>query len=138
MTPAGSRHKRKAIAAMQHNDYPEPMYQSDSTPSGAPVGPAPTLFEAIVTQRCVEATYNGGEVVLSPHVAFVRHGEIYVGATTVERDGNPPREVKIGIFKLDGLAGLRLSGRKFVPSSVYDPHDERFGEGTLVAVETAG
>lgn len=120
---------------MQHNDYLDPMYQSDSTPSGAPAGPAPMLFEAVVTQRCVEATYNGGTVVLSPHVAFVRHGEIYVGATTVERDGNPPREVKVGIFKLDGLAGLRLSDRKFVPSAVFDPHDERYADSTLVMVD---
>lgn len=111
------------------------MYQSNTPPEAAPTGPAPTLFEAIVARRCLEATYNGGQVVLSPHVAFVRHGEIYVGAATVERDGKPPREEKIGIFKLDGLVGLRMSGRGFAPSPVFDPRDERFAGGALVAVE---
>ena len=111
------------------------MYQSANSPQAAPTGPAPTLFEAIVTRRCVEATYNGGRVILSPHVAFVRHGEIYVGAATVERDGKPPREEKIGVFKLDGLAGLKMAGRKFTPSAVFDPADDRFGGAALVAVE---
>lgn len=120
---------------MQHRHYSGAMYQSDSRPEAAPSGPAPTLFEAIVTRRCVEATYNGGQVVLSPHVAFVRHGEVFVGAVTVAREGKPPREEKVGIFKLDGLIGLRLSGRGFTPSAVFDRADERYAASTLVAVE---
>jgi hypothetical protein len=96
----------------------------------------PILFEAIVRTRCVEATYNGGRVVLAPHVAFTRHGEVYVGATTIERDGQPPREEKLGLFKLAGLAGFALTERGFTPSSIFDPQDERFAAGTMIAVET--
>ncbi len=110
------------------------MYRSET--EAAPTGPAPTLFEAIVTARCVEATYNGGHVVLAPHVAFVRHGDLYVGAVTVTRDGNPPKEEKVGVFKLDGLNGLRMSERTFNASPAYDPNDARFAEA-MIAVEPA-
>lgn len=96
----------------------------------------PILFEAIVRTLCVEATYNGGRVVLAPHVAFTRHGEVYVGATTIERDGVPPREEKLGLFKLAGLGGFALTESSFIPSSVFDPQDERFAAETMIAVET--
>jgi len=95
----------------------------------------PILFEAIVRTRCVEATYNNGHVVLAPHVAFTRHGEVYVGATTIERDGQPPREEKVGLFKLAGLTGFALTERGFTPSPVFDPKDERFAAETMIAVE---
>jgi hypothetical protein len=94
------------------------------------------LFEAIATARCIEATYNGGQVILAPHVAFVRHGDLYTGALTIERDGKPPREEKIGIFKLDGLGGLKLSERTFNAHQLFDPEDPRF-DGTMLAVQPA-
>ncbi|MEI9851744.1 MAG: hypothetical protein WDN24_13865 [Sphingomonas sp.] len=93
------------------------------------------MFEAIATRRCLEATYNGGRVVLAPHVAFVRHGSLYAGAVTIARDGVPPREEKLGIFKLDGLVDLTLSERIFARSPVFDPRDARFAETTLIAAE---
>ena len=112
------------------------MYRDTETETlPAPTGPAPTLFEAIATRRCLEATYNGGHVVLAPQVAFVRHGELYAGAVTMERDGRVPREEKIGIFKLDGLIGLRLTDRSFIRSPVFDPRDARFADSMLIAVE---
>lgn len=113
------------------------MYRSEPDPmtETAPATRMPILFEAIVRTLCIEATYNGGRVLLAPHVAFTRHGEVYVGATTIERDGQPPREEKIGLFKLTGLGGFALTARSFVPSATFDPHDERFAAETLLAVE---
>ncbi|ATY31347.1 hypothetical protein [Sphingomonas psychrotolerans] len=111
------------------------MYRSEPDPIPAPTGPLPALFEAIVRNHCVEATYNGGRVVLAPHVAFTRHSEVYVGATTIERDGQPPREEKIGVFKFTGLVDLTVTERSFKPSTLFDPRDERFAAGTLIAVE---
>jgi hypothetical protein len=107
--------------------------QADQQP--APSGALPTLFQAIMAMRCIEATYNGGRVVLAPHVAFARHGDAYVGAVTIEREGQPPREEKLGLFKLDGLAGLTVLERGFTPSAVFDPRDERYAAQTLIAVE---
>jgi hypothetical protein len=112
------------------------MYRTESE-SDIAMAPAPTamLFEAIASKRCLEATYNGGQVLLAPQVAFVRHGDLYAGAVTIERDGKPPREEKLGIFKLDGLVDLRLSNRGFSRSPVFDPRDPRFTDSMLIAVE---
>ncbi|HVJ00076.1 MAG TPA: hypothetical protein VM657_13525 [Sphingomonas sp.] len=99
---------------------------------------APTIFEAIVKHQAVAATYNRGEVMLAPHIAYTRHGEVYVDALTLTRDGKPPKEPKIGAFKLDGLAGLRLTPRKFAPSELFVPNDPKYDGVTLLAIETEG
>lgn len=104
------------------------------TPTAAQPSPA-TIFEAIVKRQMVAATYNRGEVVLAPHMVFSRHDEIYVDALTVERDGRPPREEKIGTFKLAGLGGLRLTPRRFVPSALFDAADAKYASGALMAVD---
>jgi hypothetical protein len=111
------------------------MYRSEQETGVVPVGPAPTVMEGIVRLRCIEATYNGGRVVLAPHVFFMRNAAPHVAATTIERDGKPPREEKIGIFKLDGLGDIRLLDQAFRPSAVYEPEDLRFVDGKLLAVD---
>jgi len=100
-----------------------------------PAGPVPTMFEAIVRQRVVSATYNRGAVLIAPHILYTRHGEIYVDAVTLERDGKPPREEKIGAFKLDGLGGIALVDRPFFPSGLFVPSEARYAGTTLMAVE---
>lgn len=100
----------------------------------APVNPA-TVFEAIVKRQCLSATYNRGEVVLAPHAIFTRHDEMFVDAIVIERDGKPPKEVKLGNFKLVGLGALRLTPRRFTPSNLFDAADVKYTEGLLLAVE---
>ncbi|WP_188659090.1 hypothetical protein [Sphingomonas metalli] len=102
--------------------------------SGPPPSPA-TIFEAIVKQQAVAASYNRGEVTLAPHVIYTRHDEIYVDAITLDRDGRPPKEEKLGAFKLSGLAGLRITPRRFTPSALFDPKDKRYEGTLLMAVE---
>ena len=102
---------------------------------GAPTGPVPTMFEAIVRQLAVTATYNKGSVTIAPHVLYTRHGEIYVDAVTVERDGKPPREEKLGTFKLDGLGDPAVTARAFTPSTLFEPDAEKYDGVTLMAVE---
>ena len=101
----------------------------------APTGPVPTMFEAIVRQMTVTATYNKGAVTIAPHILYTRHGEIYVDATTVERDGKPPREEKLGTFKLDGLVDPTLTTNNFRPSALFEPEAEKYVGVTLMAVE---
>ncbi|SEN19736.1 hypothetical protein SAMN05192583_2209 [Sphingomonas gellani] len=94
----------------------------------------PIVFEAIVKQLAIAATYNRGEVTLAPHILYTRHGELYLDAVTLERDGKPPREVKMGTFKLAGLQPLRLTARRFIPSELFQSADEKYVGVTLMAI----
>ena len=105
--------------------------------TAVPTGPVPTMFEAIVRLITVTATYNKGSVTIAPHILYTRHGEIYVDAVTVERDGKPPREEKVGTFKMDGLGEPRLTETAFVPSTLFEPEAEKYAGVTLMAVERA-
>ena len=112
------------------------MKQPSDDDQAPPAGPVPTMFEAIVRLITVSATYNRGTVTIAPHILYTRHGEMYVDAVTVERDGKPPREVKIGTFKLDGLKDVTLAGKHFVPNALFVPSDEKYAGNSLMAVET--
>ena len=102
--------------------------------AAAPPAGTPTVFEAIVKRQALAATYNRGTVTLAPHIAYTKHGELYVDAVTLDRDGKPPREVKIGAFKVSGLVGPRVTPRRFEPSELFDPADERYAGVTLIAI----
>lgn len=109
---------------------------SAMTPAdAAPSGPMPIILEAVVRQLCVNATYNRDKIVLAPHVVYTRHGELYVDAITVARNGMLPREPKLGSFKVTGLGDVRLTGRDFAISDLYEPEAERYAGCALIAVE---
>lgn len=111
--------------------------QDEVAPSrpAAPTGPVPTVFEAIVRSRCLDATYNRTAVTLAPHILYTRHDELYVDGVVLERDGVPPREHKIGTFKLIGLGALAVTDRPFVRSALFVPGDPKYAGTTLMAVE---
>ena len=108
--------------------------QTMNKPSAVP-DTVPIVFEAIVKQQAIAATYNRGEVTLAPHILYTKHGEIYLDALTLERDGQPPKEPKIGAFKLAGLSALRITPRRFKPSELFVPREERYAGVTLLSVE---
>ena len=119
---------------MQQMRYGEAMYLTEQ-PEPAPNGGAPVVLEGIVRKKCIAATYNRVAVILAPHVLFTKNDALYVGAVTLERDGQLPKELKLGLFKLDGLVGLRLDDRDFTTSNLYDAADERFAGAALMTVE---
>jgi hypothetical protein len=94
------------------------------------------LFEAIALRKCLDATYNRSAVKLAPHILYTRHGELFVDAVTVERDGKPPREIKLGTFKIAGLKELEIDERTFEPESIFDPANDKYAGVTVFAVET--
>ena len=94
------------------------------------------LLEAIALRKCIDATYNRTSFILAPHILYTRHGELHIDAVAIERDGQPPREMKLGTFKLAGLNVTGFSGRDFVPANLFDPKDRKDGDTTLFAVET--
>lgn len=93
------------------------------------------LLEAIALKKCVQATYNRMVVTLAPHILYTRHDELFVDAVTLERDGKPPRELKMGQFKLAGLNDMALASRKFSTSDIFDRSEARYAGQTLFAVE---
>ena len=95
----------------------------------------PVLLEAIVKRQAVVVTYNRQEVTLAPHILYTRHGDLHVDAVTLERDGKPPKELKVGTYKLAGLSGVRMTPRRFMVSALFDPATERYAGETLMAVE---
>lgn len=93
------------------------------------------LLEAIALRKCVAATYNRMAVKLAPHVLYTRHDELFIDAVTVERDGQPPREIKLGSFKLAGLTGLEATSQTFDPAPIFDPEAPKYADTMLFAVE---
>ena len=102
----------------------------------APMQPSKILLEAIALRKCVAARYNRMAVRLAPHILYTRHDELFVDAVTVERDGQPPREIKLGSFKLAGLTQLELAPQSFQPVRIFDPAAPKYVDTTLFAVET--
>lgn len=97
--------------------------------------PMPIVFEAIVHKRCLTATYNRVAVTLAPHIVYTRHGDVHLDAVTLERDGKPPKEVKIGMFKLAGLSDVRLTERGFATNALFQAGDPKYEGETLMTVE---
>ncbi len=113
------------------------MTTTERRPAEPAAGAPAIIFEAIVKMQAVSAMYNRGEVVLAPHVIFTRHDELYVDATTIERDGKPPREEKMGTFKLAGLGSLRLTPRRFAASALFERDAEKYQNAALMMIEPA-
>ena len=127
---------------MQQMDYADAMkLNSDDLGTGenralaqpAPHAP-PTILEAIVKKLAVAATYNGTEIILAPHVLYTKHAQLYVDGVVIERDGKPPKEAKVGAYKLAGLSPLRITARRFTPSPLFDATAEKYVGETLLAV----
>jgi len=101
-----------------------------------PMSSSRIVLEAIARRRCLEATYNRMAVRLAPHILYTRHDELFVDAVTVERDGQRPRETKIGTFKLAGLRDPAVAGQPFMLEPSFDPADAKYAGVTLLAAET--
>jgi len=100
--------------------------------------PSTLVLEAIARTRCIEATYNRMAVKLAPHILYTRHGELFLDAVTVEREGRPPKETKLGTFKLAGLDIREIDEKPFSPAAgLFDPSNDKYDGVTLFAVETA-
>lgn len=97
--------------------------------------PSKEFFEGVALKKCVTATYNRMQVMLAPHILYTRHDEMHVDAVTLERDGQAPRELKLGTFKLSGLKDVVVQERQFEPYAVFDATAEKYEGTTLLVVE---
>lgn len=98
---------------------------------------APTeIFEAIALQKCLKVTYNKMVVTLAPHILYTRHDEMFIDAITIDRDGRPPRELKLGTFKLAGLSDIEVLDATFEGMyGLYNEGDDKYKGVTLFAIQ---
>ena len=97
--------------------------------------PNKEMLEAIATRTCVTATYNRDAIVLAPHILYTRHDEVHADGVVLDRNGTPPKEVKLGTFKLAGLHDVAVSERAFVPDPIFDPNADKYAGVTLFVVD---
>ncbi|NIJ08236.1 hypothetical protein FHS31_001853 [Sphingomonas vulcanisoli] len=71
---------------------------------------------------------------LAPHILYTRHGDLFLDAVAVEREGRVPGELKLGTFKLAGLQIDELAAKTFQPFSEFDPQQQKYQGTTLLAV----
>ena len=110
------------------------LLTNETDSSAAPAPTTPMVLEGIVRQKCLSATYNRTAMILAPHILYTRHGALHVDAVVVLKEGLPPREEKIGTFKLDGLTQIAVLEREFEKSALFDPTLEKYQGETLMAV----
>jgi len=122
---------------VHHSFYKSRVTEQSSIQPATPNGDVPTVFEGIVRNFCLAATYNRTSIVLAPHILYTRHDELFVDGVVVERDGQPPREPKVGTFKLVGLQGIALTDRPFFRDPLFQPGEVKYQGVTLMAVEPA-
>ena len=101
-------------------------------PTVGPDAAASLLRRAIATQTCVSATYNRGRVKLAPYVLYEKDDALFLDAVTLEREGRPPREPKLGAFRLSGLSGLRIGTERFEPTPDVPIDEGRYAGPVLV------
>lgn len=89
------------------------------------------LRTAMAMKVCVAAVYNRTSMRMAPHILYTRHDEPFVDGVVLERDGNPPRELKLGSFKLAGLSDVRLTAIPFTPMALFDMATPRYAGTTL-------
>lgn len=97
--------------------------------------PGDVLRRAMTRKLCALASYNRSQIKLAPHILYTRHDDPFVDGQVMERDGKPPREIKLGVFKLAGLTDLRLSTTPFEPLTTFDPDDPLYQGVTIHAVQ---
>lgn len=116
------QHSRKTLSLRPSADLGEPSDAGE------------LLRRAIRLRLCATAVYNKALVKLAPHILYTRHEDPFVDAMVVERDGKPPREQKLGVFKLAGLKDLRLTAAPFDPLAGFDAANELYAGTTIQAV----
>ena len=100
-----------------------------------PPASTPVVLEAIVKQQAIAGSWNRSDVTLAPHVLYTRHDELFIDAVTLERDGKPPKEPKLGTFKLAGVGAVRITPRRFGRSELFVANDPKYAGVTLMAID---
>ncbi len=92
------------------------------------------LLEAIALNKCVTVTYNNTQMLMAPYILYTKHDALFVDAVTLERNGTPVREKKLGAFNLAGLKDVTLAERYFQAETLFNAADPKYENVTLFTV----
>ena len=93
------------------------------------------IFEAIALRRCLTARYNKLSLVLAPHVLYKRNDSFFIDAITITRDGEEPREPKVGSYNLAGLSELDVLENNFEVHPLFNRMDPKYRDNTLFMID---
>lgn len=93
------------------------------------------ILEAIALKRCLVARYNKLSLVLAPHVLYRRNDSFFIDAITVTRDGQRPKEDKVGSYNLAGLSELEAIDQPFEIHPLFDRMDPKYRDHTLFMID---
>ncbi len=93
------------------------------------------ILEAIALKKCLRATYNRVEMKLAPHILYNRDDDLHMDAVALEKNGLPPKEKKLGVFRLKGLSDMQVLDEAFQPEPLFEPDAERYSGKALMMVE---
>ncbi len=71
---------------------------------------------------------------LAPHILYTKFDAAYVDAIVVVRDGQPPKEKKLGAFNLAGITDVEITDTAFTTDPLFEPAAEKYAGATLFAV----
>lgn len=92
------------------------------------------LMEAIARKKTVAARYNGGLLTLAPHMLFERRGDLFVSALNLSKNWRSDEEMRLGHFKLAGLADTELLGDGFDPLPSFEPATPHADDTLILAI----
>jgi hypothetical protein len=94
-----------------------------------------SILEAIALRRCLTAQYNKLALVLAPHVLYKRNDSYFIDAITITRDGDEPREPKVGSYNLAGLSELGVLDETFDVHPLFNRMDPKYRDNTLFMID---
>jgi hypothetical protein len=93
------------------------------------------ILEAIALRRQLGARYNKLELVLAPHVLYKRNDSYFIDAITLLRNGQEPKEIKVGSYNLAGLSELEVRDEEFDVHPMFDRMDPKYRGNTLFMID---
>jgi hypothetical protein len=93
------------------------------------------ILEAIALRRYLAARYNKLALVLAPHVLYKRNDSFFIDAITITREGEEPREPKVGSYNLAGLSELDVLDDTFDVHPLFNRMDPKYRDNTLFMID---
>ena len=82
----------------------------------------PMIVEAITRKICIAVVYNKTPMTLAPQIAYTKHDDLFIDAVVVEREGKPPKEIKLSTFKQRLSIQLQIYRNRPIKNHLLPPN----------------